>query len=898
MNKFLLKYNYDNGEQNFNYYQHECGLELLFVKTSDENNTFCAKFDTLPKNDRGIPHILEHIILCGSDKYPIDDPFNELVKGTLFTYLNAITYCDKTIYPVASKNKSEFKKMYEVYLDAIFSPLLLKEAFLKEGVRKTKNGYSGVVFNEMSSVYNDVENIISYHMNKELLTGTDYAFDAGGYPLQIMNATHEDVKSFYEKNYHKSKAFLYFYGDLDIDEILEYIHENYLKDEPNKNVNLKRQLSCNYTKKIVNKTICLDKKLDINYYCITYSIDRNYNNNNYFLDELCILFDFLLESDTSLLTEFLKYKYDLIDISYDFETDTKYPCLIIILKSENKIENSFNVREDINRFLKKQIDIKFDKNEILALVNLTKFKYIDENFGYKSKGLSYFIEILSFYQYNCKRDYIHLSKNLDFDCLSNKIIDNYFESLVEDVLINCENSIFVEFIEGDSEKDLNIAKDDDEFLQLDSLEYSDKYIKTVDFNEISDFNEIEFEEEKICGKDVYFTRNESEEITYLTLAFKVHDDFENIGIYIALLGETRTKNKSKREVKICLDKNIGDLNISFESIKSKSSDVENYVIFEVKILNEYLEEAFKAIEEIINESMFDDFDLNKSKINEMILDFDEDIVSDNIRLGLLYANKNLNDRFYNKDLIDGFGFYKNLLNFKNRAFYDFSTLNNSRNIFYDLKIFVCSYEYTKVRKHISSFINNINLSKDKLFITNEKKDIVLKTFMNIDSTTYTNIRVGNVDKIKYNGVCEVFSSIIKNEYFSDEIRIKGGAYGYDFSFDYDMNFYMYSMDDPNYSRTFKVFDNTSKYIINKSLTDRDIKNHIIGAINSFDNFRSFYEKYYLFVLSKLKNVENGFYNTVKEEILYTNSIKLSDFAVEFNENLMKIYNFSFGNKNA
>ncbi len=887
MNKFLLQHKYIANDEEFNYYKHECGLELLFVKTNDDNNTFCAKFDTVPNNDNGIPHILEHIILCGSEKYPIDDPFNELVKGTLFTYLNAITYCDKTIYPVSSRNKSEFQKMYKVYLDAVFAPFLSEQSFIKEGVRETKTGHSGIVYNEMSSAYNDIETKINYLLAKELYGETNYGFDSGGNPESIVNATHEEVLAFYKENYSKSNALLYFYGDLDIDNILNYIEETYLKNQEKEQSNKKTFIKNN---KIISKTIELEKESDVNYYAISYDIDRVVEDNPYYLDELCILFDFLLESDTSLLTSFLKEKYDLIDVSYDFETDTLYPNLSIILKSENEIEGNELIADTINEFLVSEMKKGLDKVELESLAHLTNFKYTYENFGYKSKGLSYFLDILSVYQYEDRRDYIHLAKNLDFEQLFDKIKINHFEKLLECSIINCRNRVYLEIKQ--IEKDEEIEEKCEEAYKYESiLEYSDKFIQPINLSEIESFQNVEFTECSIANKKVYFTKNDNKEISFLTLAFKV-TDFSELGIYLELIGENCTTKNSKKEIKIKLDKYVGDMSVSFESILTRDKNFENYVVFELKFLNKYTKEALDSIEEVINYTLFDDIDGNRAKINELILDYDEEYASDNVRLGLLYANRYISEKFYNKDLVEGNFFYDSLNRYKAEQYYDFSKFNNGAKSFNDLTVFVATSDFEKFENVLSGFLKQIETgNNNKIYIKNEKpKNFVI----NQNSQTYTNLKVGTVDNAQYSGVCEVFSSIIKNEHFSDKIRLQGGAYGYDMSFDYDMNFYMYSMDDPNSVRTLKVFDEASDYVLKKSFTEKEIHNHVIGAVNSFDNFRSFYDKYYLFVLSKLKNDENDFFVKCKTEMLCTNSTEIKEFAEYFKSNVTKLKVFSFG----
>ncbi len=879
MDKFKLIHTYETNEEQFNIYKHESGLELIFVKTADENSTFCAKFNTLPKNDHGVPHILEHIALCGSKKYPIDDPFNELVKGTLFTYLNAITYTDKTIYPVSSRNKTEFEKMYKVYLDAVFAPILSKESFLKEGVRQTNTGYSGIVFNEMSSVYNDVESIIGYYTNKELLKGTPYQYDSGGNPESIKETTHEEVLSFYKENYSVSNALLYFYGDLNIEEIFEYISDNYLKEYDANNI--KALDNSKFEEKHVKSTVYIDKEMDIYYYSLAFTFDR-FNENRFYLDELGILFDYLIESDTSLLTSYLKEKYNLIDISFDFDQETRFPYLSLILKSEEKLENSYDIIDDVKSYLKSEAKKGLNHEELKALISLTNFKVIEENFGYKSKGLSYYLDILNYFIYTNDRSYIHLSKNLDFENLLIKLENNYFENLIVESIVNCKNDVFIEFLQNEEKEE--VVAGSSEHYEYDSiLPYSDKYIRPISIDNIEKFEEVSFDAYEHNGKTIHFTKNDNKEITFLTLAFEIGENLTDLGILLELIGDSKTVKYDRKHLKMVCDYFIGDLNVSFECINDGSA-FKNYVIFEVKLLTKYFDEAINVLLEIINNTKFDDIDANKAKINELILDFNEELISDNARLGLIYAYKDFSKKHFNKNIVEGFTFFDTLKEYKKKENFDFSELNEFLLGSKKLITFIATSNYEVVQKKLNYFVDNIEINYKNVAFKDisQKKS---KKIITVDTSTYTNILCGHIDKTMYSGIEEVFSSIVKNEYLSKEIRIKGGAYGYDFSFDYDMNFHMYSVDDPNHSRTIEVFNGVNNYIQNTKFSCEDINRHIIGSVNSYDNFRNFYDKYYLFVLSLLKNTQKNFFVDSKTNMVCANERKIKEFSECFNEKM-------------
>lgn len=207
------------------------GLELISMENEEENKAFGIAFTTPPADATGLPHILEHSVLCGSRKYPVKEPFIELAKGSLNTFLNAFTFPDKTVYPVASQNTQDFYNLIDVYLDSVFYPLITPETLQQEGWHyELENAsdpltYKGVVFNEMKGAYSDPDNYLSTAIQESLLPDTIYGVDSGGNPAKIPDLTYEDFKSFHETYYHPSNARVWFYGDDDPDERLRLIDD-------------------------------------------------------------------------------------------------------------------------------------------------------------------------------------------------------------------------------------------------------------------------------------------------------------------------------------------------------------------------------------------------------------------------------------------------------------------------------------------------------------------------------------------------------------------------------------------------------------------------------------------------------------------------------------------------
>ena len=220
------------------------GARVVVISNEDDNKVFQIGFRTPPQDDTGVPHILEHSVLCGSREFPMKDPFVELVKGSLNTFLNAMTYPDKTVYPVASQNDKDFFNLVHVYLDAVFYPNIYKkpEILKQEGwhydllSEDAPLTYNGVVFNEMKGVFSSPDQQLARVIQKSLLEDTPYGFESGGDPKAIPDLTYEMFLDFHKTYYHPSNSYIYLYGDMDVDEYLTFIDEHYLKDFDKKQI--------------------------------------------------------------------------------------------------------------------------------------------------------------------------------------------------------------------------------------------------------------------------------------------------------------------------------------------------------------------------------------------------------------------------------------------------------------------------------------------------------------------------------------------------------------------------------------------------------------------------------------------------------------------------------------
>ena len=227
----------DEVASNCKVYTHiKTGARVLTLSNNDENKAFGIGFRTPPEKGNGVCHIVEHCVLSGSRKFRTKEPFMDLIKSSLQTFLNAMTFPDKTIYPVASRNEKDFYNLMDVYLDAVFYPRIYEEEkiFLQEGWHydlKSEDDelkYNGVVYNEMKGAYSSSENIVADGMSFSLHENSTYGVDSGGDPKLIPSLSYEEFKDYHKKYYHPSNSYIYIYGNQDMEKVLDFIDNNYL----------------------------------------------------------------------------------------------------------------------------------------------------------------------------------------------------------------------------------------------------------------------------------------------------------------------------------------------------------------------------------------------------------------------------------------------------------------------------------------------------------------------------------------------------------------------------------------------------------------------------------------------------------------------------------------------
>lgn len=434
-------------------YEHtKTRARLVFFENDDINKSFSISFKTIPYNDNGIFHILEHSVLCGSAKYPVKEPFVELLKGSFNTFLNAMTFPDKTMYPVSSKNEKDLEILMDIYLDAVFNPNLKvnKNILAQEGWhyhlenKEDELIYKGVVYNEMKGAYSSVDEVLDQYVSEHLFNDTPYKYSSGGKPEAIPSITQEEFLETYIYNYHPSNSYIFLYGNLNVNQYLEHI-DSYLNNYDYKDYsdyNLSRQN--HFSKEIVKRTYFNEELSNKAYVAYNYIL----GDSNEFsrIENIDIIDDILLGSSN---TEFRKYfiENDFCEDVYSYvQKDRKETVYSIIFKyvKDDKLDN---LDSEYKKLLKSIIEKGFDYEQVQASINKKNFSIKEEiNKTSAPKGVSYAIRLLRTWLYS--EEDILSSFDLDkvIADLQENCKDKKYESLAKEFLINNEKQAVLQLI--------------------------------------------------------------------------------------------------------------------------------------------------------------------------------------------------------------------------------------------------------------------------------------------------------------------------------------------------------------------------------------------------------------------------------------------------------------------
>ena len=429
------------------------GARLTLLSNDDNNKVFYIGFRTPPEDSTGVAHIIEHTVLCGSKNFPVKDPFIELAKGSLNTFLNAMTYPDKTVYPVASCNDKDFQNLMHVYLDAVFYPNIYKEKkiFMQEGWHydladmEDDLTINGVVYNEMKGAFSSPDDVLDREVLNSLFPDTAYGTESGGDPDVIPDLTYEAFLDFHKKYYHPSNSYIYLYGDMDMAEKLEFIDKEYLSgfDALAVDSAIRVQEGFAAPREMRKEYSIMEDESEKGNTYLAYNAVIGDNLDRKLYIAFQILDYALCSAPGAPLKEALIRQGIGKEIYSTYDNGVMQPYFSIVAKGaeEDQKEEFIRVIEGV---LKEQAEQGIDRKALRAGLNYFEFKYRESDFGSYPKGLILGLQTLDSWLYDDEKPFLHVEANETFGTLKKEVESGYFEDLIRTHLLdNGHKSILV-----------------------------------------------------------------------------------------------------------------------------------------------------------------------------------------------------------------------------------------------------------------------------------------------------------------------------------------------------------------------------------------------------------------------------------------------------------------------
>lgn len=861
------------------------GARIALLSNDDENKVFYIGFRTPPTDSTGVPHILEHSVLCGSDRFPVKDPFVELVKGSLNTFLNAMTFPDKTVYPLASCNDTDFQNLCHVYLDAVFHPNIYKEKkiFMQEGWHYEMEDedapltLNGVVYNEMKGAFSSPDDVLYRQIMVSLYPENTYSVESGGDPKNIPDLTYEDFLAFHSRYYHPSNSYIYLYGNMDMAEKLDFIDREYLSKYDYLEVD-----SAVNTQSVFETM----RELEISY-PIT---EEESEKDNTYLAYNMMLKD-TLDKELSVAFNVLDYavcsapgaplKQALIDkgIGKDvysmYEDGIKQPFFSVVAKNAN-VEQKEAFVQTIQEVLTELTEKGLDKKALRAGLNYYEFKYREADFGSYPKGLMYGLRILDSWLYDDSKPFIHIEANETYKRMKEKVDTDYFERLIKEYLLdNPHKSLLTLKPEkglGTKEEEALAKKLADYKASLSPEEIRSIVEETKALKAYQDAEEDPEDLAKIpllkrsdlkkeAEKPVNEVRGDGETtilfhniftngIGYLRLIFDLKNVparlFPYVGILKNVMGLMDTEHYSYGDFYNEMNIQTGGMSVvsniytDFHNIDKQKVTLE----IKAKVLYENLDKAFTLAKEVMLGTKFED----EKRLLEIMAELNSKNQAAVLSAGHSFASaramsyQSVSAAY--SELLNGMDFNrlveKIAYHFEEEKETLIAALKElSECIFRRENLLV---DYTAAEEGYEKMPALVEDLRESLFNAPvetgsfvPKLSVKNEGFMSSSQVQYV-CRAGNYRRkgLQPNGALRVLKVMMGYDYLWVNVRVKGGAYGCMSGFGRSGDSYFVSYRDPNLSKTVDIYERAAEFIEHFEADERTMTQFVIGAISDMD----------------------------------------------------------------
>ena len=857
------------------------GARLIYIDSPDSNKVFNIAFRTTPHNSTGVAHIMEHSVLCGSRKFPLKEPFVELVKGSLNTFLNAMTYPDKTMYPVASKNDKDFHNLMDVYLDAVFYPRVREDAeiVMQEGWHYELEDaddeltYKGVVFNEMKGVYSSPDSVLERQMMRELFPDTTYGVDSGGDPDYITDLTYEEFQEFYRVHYHPSNSYIFLYGDMNIEEQLAFLNDEYLSHFDAIDVHTEVALQAPFTEgKVVSYPYSVGSEEPID--------NRTLHSFAYVLPDVTpehslafeVLTHALLTSPAAPLKQALVKAGIGSDISGYYLDSIRQPMWTVQATGSN-LDKQADLQRIVESTLQELCDKGLDKELLEASLNSIEFALRESDFGGRPIGLAYIIRMMDNWLYdNDPLELLHYEEALAN--IRKGLAGTYFEDLIRHSILNNNHKVLVSIY---PERGLQERKDSEVKEHLATVKAnmsseeieaiveqtkrlkirqetpdSDEALASIPLLELSDLNPnieaVERRESKIGNTTVHFVPTFTKGINYVGLYFKLNclteEELFYADILSDILGRIDTSERGYEALAKDINMNLGGLSSDITAISKdgKRDEFTPLMIVRAKALHSKLPDLCRLINEVVKKADYSDDQRLTELVQESKAIWDNEafrrgnsIVSQRVMAQVSAVGKfrdNGNLGYYQKisELASNPAALPLLPEKLAEVARKIFRANNVDIMFVGEEGELEAFE--NLMKPLVETWDTTELSNDVLQITRLSGNDGIVTAGKVQYVA----QGGNfIDHgFKHVGPMSVLETILRYEYLWIRIRVQGGAYGAFANFYDDGNMIFCSYRDPNLLETLDVYKELPQYLRDFTLTDREMRKYIIGTMSSLD----------------------------------------------------------------
>ena len=861
------------------------GARIAILSNNDDNKVFYIGFRTPPEDETGVPHIIEHTTLCGSKKFPVKDPFIELAKGSLNTFLNAMTYPDKTVYPVASCNDQDFKNLMDVYLDAVFNPNITKyeEIFKQEGWHYELTGkddelkINGVVYNEMKGAYSSPDEVLSSQIYRSLFPDNTYSKDSGGNPEYIPKLTYEAYLDFYHKYYHPSNSYIYLYGDMDVVERLEWLDKEYLSLYDYKKVNSE-----------INKQPAFDEIKNVEaQYSIT--MDDSQENKTYLsynrvvgdsLDEMLYqafdVLDYALVSSPGAPVKQALIDAGIGDDVYgSYDAGILQPVFSFVAKNANASQAD-EFESIIENTLKEVVKTGINKEALLAGINSSEFKFREADFGQFPKGLLFGLNCLDSWLFDDMKPFIHLECLGTFAKLRKAVDTDYFEKLIQEYLLDNTHgsSVTVKPKRGlGNEREEALAKElsdykaslsDEEIKKLiEDTEHLKKYQEEPSSDEdlrklpmltradmkknAMPFSNIEDEllDVKVVRHDI-----ESNGIDYISFLFDAGDFAQSelgyLGFFTNALGLVSTEKYSYTDLANATNIYTGGISTgtaSHPDIKDRNNFVFKFEV-KLKVLEKNLDKALELMEQMLLSSDFTD----TKRLGELVAQIKARLQANLSSSGHLVAAMRSMSSFSRyalyQDELKGIAFYRSICRIEKELSESPKSVSDklaaiAKKLFARNRMLISFTGNNEAYGNAKPSLEKVIAGFNKMSAVGNQAEVHFNTakeaFIDASQIQYV-AKTGDFicEGYEYTGALRLLRIILSYDYLWINVRVKGGAYGCMNIFLRSGESYFVSYRDPNLSDTLDVYDRIPEYIKSFSPDERDMTKYIIGTFSALD----------------------------------------------------------------